>query len=562
MAIKNSPKTIIFLENGNIVKNDILIITILFLLGLSVLYFDPMLLALLVGKEPFVAKISVVIFVLVLNMMWLYGAYHCVHILFSYFRHSKLSYQDENSKKSLPVAILYMTRNDFNEKACLSAVNQKYKNFNVYICDDSDNEEFKTRTENFIRDNGSNVTLLRRKKRRGYKAGNINDALKLIDKRFDFILINDADTLLPDDFLRIAMPKFKLSPKIAFVQGMQKSLNSQRGYLGKVMKAMIDIHWQHYMSLKNRFGFVMWYGHGAVLRRSVIEETGGMPEVVTEDLAFSSEIRRRGYFGIVADDLSCQEEFPETIEKFRKRNRKWVRGTYQYLTKFYPRLLKAKNVPWFEKADIFISAFALLQAIPFLLLICVASFIMPFYYNVSQVRGPLFLVPPLFYDNWAQLILKTRYNVFWMLDFYLIMFVVIFFPLLPAMVDMWREKRKMLNYIYMSCFLHLSILLDSAKEIILYVITGQTYFPVTNNKSDTEENRCWILAEFILGLILMYFAFATYNLWLVSLGFAFMLTFLFLRIKSKRFTKFFIPVPFLVTVMIMFFIGVTIIKNF
>ena len=561
MKIKKVLKIIRFTENGDIDKNDLLILTILFLWFLIVLYFNPMLLSLLIGEEPLIAKISVVIFVLGINMMWLYGLYHVVHIFFSYFVHSPIKIEETIQEPFLPVAVLYLARNDFNEKACLTCVAQEYKDFHMFICDDSDDKEIKRKIDLFQLQNKLRVSVLRRGTHRGYKAGNINDSLKKIDKRFEYIAVNDADTELPRIFLNKLIAKFGLSPKIAFVQAAQAALVDQKGYFGKVMSPMVDIHWQHYMSLKNKFGFVMWYGHGAVLKRSVIEDLNGIPEVVTEDLAFSSEVRAMGYYGIIDEDTVCGEEFPQNIEKFRKRNRKWVRGTYQYLTEFYPRILRAKCVPWFEKADIFISAFALLQAIPFLLLICVASFIMPFYYTVSQVRGPLFLVPPLFYDNFAQIILKTRYNVFWVFDFYLVMFLVIFFPLIPAIIDMRHKRAHMLRYAALSSFLHLSILLDSAKEIILYVLTGKTYFPVTNNINEKCDNKYWVLVEMFIGIFLIIFALTTYNLWLVSLGTAFLLTRLVISWADRKIVKALIPVPFAVTVVIMFFIGITILQN-
>ena len=561
MNIKRVLKTIRVKDDGEVDKNDLLILSILFGWFLIALYFTPTLLSLLIGKEPLIAKISVVIFVLGINMMWLYGLYHIVHILFSYFAHTPIENTKPFQRVFSPVAILYMSMNDFNEKTCLTCVAQEYDDFHVFICDDSDSEEIKKRIDLFQEQNQSIVNILRRNTHRGFKAGNINDALKKIEKRFEYVAVNDADTELPDHFLNKLLPKFALSPKIAFVQAAQGALKDQKGYFGKSMKPMIDIHWKHYMSLKNRFGFVMWYGHGAILKRSVVEETGGIPEVVTEDLAFSSEVRRRGYYGIVDEDIVCGEEFPQNIEKFRKRNRKWVRGTYQYLTEFYPKILRAKCVPWFEKADIFISAFALLQAIPFMLLVFVASFIMPFYYTVSQVRGPLFLVPPLFYDSFAQIILRTRYNVFWVFDFYLVMFMVIFCPLIPAMIDMRHKRTKMLRYMGVSSFLHLSILLDSAKEIILYVFTGKTYFPVTNNMSEKCDNRYWVLTEMFIGIFLIIFAFTTYNLWLVSLGAAFMLTLVVMSWENKGIVKALIPVPFAVTVAIMFFIGITILQN-
>ncbi|MDD5745627.1 MAG: glycosyltransferase [Candidatus Omnitrophica bacterium] len=460
------------------------------------------------------------------------------------------------------MAVLYLTKNDFNETACRSCLDQDYTPMCLIICDDGDDAEIKKKIDTFAGENQEKVRVIRRKIKKGYKAGNINHALKSLDVKYSYVLIMDADGMLPKDFLRSLMPYFNRNPKIAFVQAMQKSLPDQKGDLGNDLKSMVDIHWRYYVSLKNRFGFVMWYGHGAVLKRQIIEELRGIPEVVTEDLAFSSEVRRLGYYGIVAENVFCGEEFPRTLTQYRKRNRKWVRGTCEYLLKFFPKLLQDPAVHWFEKADVFISAFALLQALPFLIFVLVASSIIPYFYARFQMQGPLFLVPPLFYGGWMDVILKTRYNVFWVWDFYLIMFIVIFFPLLPAVQLFWKDKKQMLRYIALAAFVHLSILLDSAKEMILFLSTGKTFFPVTNNYRDNQDALGWLLFEFLSGAFMLVCAVKTANLWLVSLGVSFMVTILLALKMHTAVIRKLMYIPFSVTVLIMFFIGMTIVKNF
>ena len=542
-------------------KKDTLILLILFIFFLSMLYFDPRLLALLIGDEPWFVKSSVIVFVITLNMMWLYGIYHALHITFAFWQRRRVVSLTTESKHNTVyprVGILYVTRNDFNFVACRSCIQQRYPQTEVFICDDSTDVRVQQQIDTFAA--RRRVTVFRRGTNRGFKAGNINDAIALLDPAIEFVVISDADSILPPRFLMSTMPFFSGNPRLAFVQAMQRSLKRQPGTLGRALRWLIDIHWQFYVLLKNRYGFVMWYGHGAVLRRSVIAALGGIPEVVTEDLAFSSEARRLGYYGIVAPNVQCGEEFPRTLELFRRRNCKWVRGTFEYLVRFYPKLLRAHDVPWFEKADVFISAFALLQAIPFLMLVAVASFIMPFYYARFQLQGPLFLIPPLFYDSWWQIILRTRYNVFWMLDFYLVMIVVTFVPLLPAFAVLKGRREDMARYITRTSFLHLSVLLDSAKEVVLYLANRRTYFPVTNNTLTEQRQTAWLVTEFFLGLGLIVIALLTNNVWLVSLGAAFALTFFLVRTEHSMFENL-TAVPFIVTTAVMFFIGVTILKN-
>jgi len=156
--------------------------------------------------------------------------------------------------------------------------------------------------------------------------------------------------------------------------------------------------------------------------------------------------------------------------------------------------------------------------------------------------------------------LRTRYNVFWMLDFYLVMIVVTFVPLLPAFAVLKGRREDMARYITRTSFLHLSVLLDSAKEVVLYLANRRTYFPVTNNTLTEQRQTAWLVTEFFLGLGLIVIALLTNNVWLVSLGAAFALTFFLVRTEHSMFENL-TAVPFIVTTVVMFFIGVTILKN-
>ncbi|MCM8814224.1 MAG: glycosyltransferase, partial [Candidatus Omnitrophica bacterium] len=533
-------------------KSDVLLLSIVLGTVWCAFYFSPRLLSLLIGPESWFAKAAVVVFVVCLNFLWMCGIYHCGHIVFSRVWRCRGEY----APLSVPaapasVALLYLTCNDFNAAACQSCLRQTYPNYTVFICDDSDDPLMRQHVDRFTAWH-PRAQVIRRAHRRGYKAGNINYALSRIDRRFTHICVNDADTVVPPDFLSKVMRYFSRSPSIGFVQALQKSLSNQTGWLGSILKYMVDIHWRYYMPLKNRYGFVMWYGHGAVLRRDVIDAIGGIPEIATEDLTFSSEARRRGYQGIVCEDVYCGEEFPQTLEKFRKRNRKWVAGTLQYLLRYYPRLLWSRQVFWLEKADIFISAAALLQAVPFIGLIAATAFIMPFYYARYQMQGPLFLVAPVFYEGPLQAMLKLRYNVFWMGDFYAVMFITIFLPLLPAAQLLRKDGARLFRYVSAASFLHLSVMLDSAWEMAAYLHRGTVSFPVTNNARD-GESRGRVRGESIAGGVLAAVAVYTGNLWLIALAVALLSVPLVLRANEPPpRVRCLVAAPFLLTCTIMF----------
>lgn len=141
---------------------------ILFCWGCAVLYFNPRLLALLVGPENILAKSAIIAFTLLLDLFWFYAFYHLIIILFSYSikktpLHSPLNEPDKLNNPA--VALLYATCNDFKEEAVLSYFALEYPNFHTFILDDSNEKDYKRRIDSFASRYKEKVTLIRRQDR-------------------------------------------------------------------------------------------------------------------------------------------------------------------------------------------------------------------------------------------------------------------------------------------------------------------------------------------------------------------------------------------------------------
>jgi len=175
----------------------------------TVLYFNPRILALLWGPENIPAKFAIISFTLLLDLFWCYALYHVVMIGFAYLKTTPVPetlLKDEKvSAKTPSVALLYTTYNDFQEKAVLSCVNQEYDNFHAFILDNSTEEDYKNRIDEFSARYKEKVTVIRREGRSGYKAGNINNALKQIND-FEYFSISDADSILPKNYITGLLP--------------------------------------------------------------------------------------------------------------------------------------------------------------------------------------------------------------------------------------------------------------------------------------------------------------------------------------------------------------------
>ena len=320
-------------------KNDEIVFVWIAGVWLSLLlYFNPRLLALMDAAPNLFARLAVIIFVVCLDFFWLLMVYHVAMIGVSIRLRQKRGEEPVLPALSVhpPVAVLYTTRNDFREEAVHSCLDLDYPEAHVFILDYSTSANYQKRIDDWASTFSSKITIIRRPTHEGFKAGNLNNALRQIKDRYPYFVICDADGILPKKFITSLLPYFAWDPQTAFVQALQKANPAQDGFFGRTMGYMVMSHYRHFVRAKNRFGFVMFYGHGALLATKAWEAVGGFPEVVTEDLAFAAKVREHGFRGYYTERVECLEDFPPTYGQFRVRTEKWIRGTTLFLKSGYP----------------------------------------------------------------------------------------------------------------------------------------------------------------------------------------------------------------------------------
>ncbi len=297
----------------------------------------------------------------------LYGAFNLVIFITSFtYRRSELP---RRILGDLPkVTVIYATCNDFDARAFGSVLRLEYPRKEVLVLDDSTRAEARARVDRAASEHG--VRVVRRRERRGFKAGAINDVLPSLD--CEFFAVVDADEIVPADFLDRALEYF-VKDRIAFVQASHYAYNRQSLWTG-AMGHGVDLHWKVYQKYRNNHGVVNFLGHGALLRTEAVRGVGGFPEIVSEDIALTVELARVGFRGVFADDLVCGEAFPESFSAFRRRHKKWAMGTAQFLRLYLGRILTAP-LAWYERLDLLLPAFSLPMTVLLSLFIISVHFI-------------------------------------------------------------------------------------------------------------------------------------------------------------------------------------------
>ncbi len=251
------------------------------------------------------------------------------------------------------VAVLYCTFNDFDRGSAGSLLDLTYENLEIWVLDDSTRPGPRAEVDAFAlraKAAGTPIRVLRRNERRGFKAGAINEALRLLPSEVRYVALADADERLAADFVEGTLRQFA-DDKVAFVQANHRCYNTEGNWFTRYLGVGVDLHWRHYQPYRNRYGTVNMLGHGAIVRRDVLERLGGFPEVTCEDLAFTVAAKMAGYRGVFARDVVCGETFPEDFAAMRRRHLRWSWATVEFLRRNLIPLLRSR-VPLHQKLDL------------------------------------------------------------------------------------------------------------------------------------------------------------------------------------------------------------------
>lgn len=329
-----------------------------------VVYLTPAMAALWLVAPGWVEKVGLGLFMAMLSLFWFFGVYY-VLVAVRGIWHSTVRTEVPQWIKQVPSyaprgLLLYPTRNDFRREP-VEALRRVSGRCEVVICDDSTLDRYTREIDAMVAEvpptDGLNpVRVVRRPASSGgWKAGNVNHALRQSGLDCDYFAICDADGIFPPDFVEKLLPHLRTADDdedvpIAFAQARQEGNPAQPDAFGRAMSAAVGAHFRHVVRARDTGGFTMFYGHGALISMKAWQAVGGFPEIVTEDLAFSLKLRAAGWRGVYVDDLV----FPATWLKLRRRSEKWIRGTAECLREHLRPFLRSKHVPWWEKLDVLV----------------------------------------------------------------------------------------------------------------------------------------------------------------------------------------------------------------
>ena len=171
---------------------------------------------------------------------------------------------------------------------------------------------------------GCNIRLIRREIRKGYKAGNLVNGIRLASG--EFLAIFDADFLPPADFLLKTIPRFR-DPQLGFLQTGIGYENRDKSFLTR-FQAMEMGHQQYVtVGLSEDGDMASLSGSSCVWRKTCVDALGGWnASTVTEDVDLGYRAQFGNWKYAYLRDVVSMSILPETVSAFRVQRERWGRG--------------------------------------------------------------------------------------------------------------------------------------------------------------------------------------------------------------------------------------------
>jgi len=215
--------------------------------------------------------------------------------------------------------------------AAVAALDWPRDRLEIQVLDDSDDgtRAIVDRAAERARARGAPLSVLRRERRDGFKAGALDAGLRV--SAAEYVAIFDADFEPAPDFLRRALPLFGEEARTAVVQGRWEHSNRERNWLTRAQAVAVDAHFLVEQLARAATGkFLNFSGTAGVWRRAAIDDAGGWRgDTLTEDLDLSYRAQLRGWRIVFHPGLAVPAELPATLSAYKSQQRRWACGSMQ-----------------------------------------------------------------------------------------------------------------------------------------------------------------------------------------------------------------------------------------
>lgn len=250
---------------------------------------------------------------------------------------------------------------------------------------------------------GPAVYYRRRLHNTAHKSGNIREFCERWGRRYEYLLILDADSLLDGAAISRLAHRIESDPDAGLVQTVPV-LHNATTLLARVQQFATRVYGPPLAA-----GLAWWtgregnfWGHNAIVRMAAFMDSAGLPElpgdppfggpILSHDFVEAALLRRAGWSVIIADDLDgSYEECPASMADMETRDRRWCQGNLQHT-----RVIGAKGLHFISRLHMMNGIFSYLSSPVWLLFLVLAlglgiqnEFAKPEYFTRAYTLFPL-----------------------------------------------------------------------------------------------------------------------------------------------------------------------------
>lgn len=229
------------------------------------------------------------------------------------------------------------------------------ENFDFFVLSDSDQTnkwiEEQTAWLELSRQLGAfgKIFYRRRRKPINRKSGNVSDFCRRWGKRYRYMIVFDADSLM-SGALMVAMTRImEKNPGIGILQTFPKQIASET-LLGRLMQFSQSLYGPAFMAGINYWqnGEANFWGHNAIIRLEPFIQHCALPplpatvpfggHILSHDFVEAALMRKAGYAVRMLNTVrGSYEEGPPTLIDTLKRDRRWCQGNMQHFWLLFAR---------------------------------------------------------------------------------------------------------------------------------------------------------------------------------------------------------------------------------
>jgi len=173
----------------------------------------------------------------------------------------------------------------------------------------------------------------------GFKAGALNQALRLTNPLAQVIGVVDADYLVEPNWLTATIPYFN-NPKVGVVQAPQE----HRGWESSTYLRMENDEYMGFFRIgmvqRNEDNAIIQHGTMTLVRYESIQAIGGWAEwCICEDAELGLRLLNQGMEAIYIDHPLGRGLVPDSYQAYAKQRFRWAYGGMRIMRRYWPELL-------------------------------------------------------------------------------------------------------------------------------------------------------------------------------------------------------------------------------